>query len=486
MAGVRATRVLRRLQRLLVPHNGDEQSDVQLLRRFAERRDEAAFETLLRQHGPMVFGVCQRVLGHRHEAEDAFQAAFLVLVRKARAIARGELLAQWLYGVAYRCALKARTLSAKRRLWEKQGEAMPHVAAKPLPEWSDLEPVLDEELSRLPDKYRLPIVLCYLQGKTNTEAAEELGWTKGTVSGRLARARDLLRDRLTRRGVTLSAAAVSTLLEQAASAGMPSSLVGSTLRVADPAAAGSAAAGVVSTHVLAIADGVLKTMLATKLKMMTLVVVVFGAFLTGAGVLASHLGDSDRPTPEKETAAKPMSDDDLIQGTWSVSEVAISGLHQAKEESTKQKWVITRDKIVITYEDGSTREMTFKLDSTKKPKSIDLTVHGGLDKTTMPGIYELTGDQLKICWENGGPRRPARFGAGADSGQFFVLERLPPQREQPRTDLELIQGTWAVVSFEWDGHTNESTDMKGCRWIIKSAQKGEDQGDEEAVTSLLP
>src|SRR5262249_48128930 len=154
---------------------------------------------LVRRHGPLVLGVCRRVLRDRHAAEDAFQATFLILLRRARSLDRRGSVASWLYTVAYHVALRARADAARRP-----------PPARPVPQppeagWADLQPVLDEELGRLPDSYRAVVVLCYLEGKTNVEAARLLGWPVGTVKGRLARARDLLRARLTRRGITLSA-----------------------------------------------------------------------------------------------------------------------------------------------------------------------------------------------------------------------------------------------------------------------------------------
>ena len=154
-------------------------------------KDEAAFEALVRRHGPMVLGVCRRVLRNHHDAEDAFQATFLVLVRKAASIVPREMVANWLYGVAYRTALKARSMIARQRVRERQVTEMPEPeAAEPDDCWRDLQPLLDQELSRLPDKYRVPIVLCDLEGKTGKEAARQLGWPEGTVASRLARGRD--------------------------------------------------------------------------------------------------------------------------------------------------------------------------------------------------------------------------------------------------------------------------------------------------------
>ena len=170
-------------------------SDGRLVERFAAHREEAAFEALVRRHGSMVWGICRRLLRDHHDAEDAFQATFLVLARKSQSIAQRELVANWLYGVAYQTALKARSTRAKRRMREGQVTEMPEPEAVSLNQPDDLTESLDRELSRLPDKYRIPIVLCELQQKSHREAAEQLGWPIGTVSGRLSRAKSLLAKR---------------------------------------------------------------------------------------------------------------------------------------------------------------------------------------------------------------------------------------------------------------------------------------------------
>jgi RNA polymerase sigma factor (sigma-70 family) len=176
-------------------------TDTELLRRFAAGRAEEAFAALVKRHGPLVLSVCRRRLGAEQDAEDAFQATFLVLARKAGSIADPGLLGNWLYGVATRIARKARVAQRKRQLREKPVRFLSSLPAPDVPTRDDLGSVLREELNRLPDKYRAPVGLCYLEGKTNAEAASLLRWPTGTVKGRLARARDLLRSRLACRGL---------------------------------------------------------------------------------------------------------------------------------------------------------------------------------------------------------------------------------------------------------------------------------------------
>ena len=200
----------------------DDCPDGQLLERFRTRSDQAAFAALVRRHGPLVWGVCRRVLGDRHDAEDAFQAAFLVLAKKADSIRRAESLGAWLHSVARQLALRARRGRARRHEAEAgrgAGGAAPAAAGEPGEELSLREAlaILDEEIGRLPEKFRGPVVLCYLQGQTNEDAARELGCPVGTLKTRLGRARDLLGERLTRRGVILPAGAAALLLTTGAS-----------------------------------------------------------------------------------------------------------------------------------------------------------------------------------------------------------------------------------------------------------------------------
>jgi RNA polymerase sigma-70 factor (ECF subfamily) len=176
---------------------GEELPDEQLLHRFVRLGDQSAFTALVRRHGPMVLGVCRRVLRHAQDAEDAFQATFLVLVHKAATLAQPNLLAAWLHGVAYRTALHARGRMVLRGQREREAASMSPVGAEPDRTWDELREQLDAELQRLPECYRAPLVMCYLEGKTNIEAARLLGWPPGSMSARLNRARELLRDRLT-------------------------------------------------------------------------------------------------------------------------------------------------------------------------------------------------------------------------------------------------------------------------------------------------
>jgi RNA polymerase sigma factor (sigma-70 family) len=277
--------VLRNLHAAAFAHGAGGVADAQLLESYIADRDEVAFEGLLRRHGPMVLGVCRRVLGNDADAEDAFQATFLVLVRKAASVRPRGLVGNWLYGVAHRTSLKARAMNAKRRVKERAaGRATSTTGPVPC----DLQGVIDQEVSRLPDKYRSALVLCDLEGKTRAEAARLVGCPDGTVATRLVKARALLARTLTRRGVTLSAGGVALVLGQAASARVPAALFTSTMKAASSFAAGPAtAAGVIPAAVVALTEGVLKAMTMNKARLVVLWLLTAGALAGGTLLLSA-------------------------------------------------------------------------------------------------------------------------------------------------------------------------------------------------------
>jgi RNA polymerase sigma factor (sigma-70 family) len=264
-------------------------SDTALLARFVRNRDDSAFELLMWRHAAMVLRVCQAVLRDSHAAEDAFQATFLALARKAGSIGRREALAAWLYQVAYRVALKARLDAANQRALEgRQRDRVPRVsAAVPRDDVAerDLLPLVHEELNRLSAKYRSPLILCYLEGKTHAEAAAQLGWAKGTVSGRLARAREMLKKRLVRRGVLLPAALLSVAFAATKVSAVPPALMASTLQGAVAYATGGAVAAGVSAPVLYLTQGVLQAMFFTKIKCTTAAVIACLMIFLGVGAM---------------------------------------------------------------------------------------------------------------------------------------------------------------------------------------------------------
>jgi RNA polymerase sigma factor (sigma-70 family) len=307
MAKEQWTPVIRYLRRLAAPRDTGDRTDGQLLERFATQQEEAAFVALLQRHGPLVWGLCRSVLHDVHDAEDAFQATFLVLVRKAGSIGNPESLASWLYGVAYRIAVRAKAQSAHRHSHERQGIAMEPAAPEEHPNWQEMAPLLHEELQRLPEKYRTPIVLCYFQGKSRGEVAQQLGWTEGAVKGMLERARDLLRSRLLRRGLVLSTGAFVALATENATAAVPAALTHTTIQAALLTAAGrAAAAGVISARVAALTKGALKMVFLTKLQV-TAILLVTSMLGAGAGVVTYGGAVRQAETTPAERPAQPAA-----------------------------------------------------------------------------------------------------------------------------------------------------------------------------------
>jgi RNA polymerase sigma factor (sigma-70 family) len=281
---------------LLGAREGSGQTDGQLLERFVAQLDETAFATLVERHGPLVFNVCRRLLGHAEDVEDAFQGTFLVLVRKARKLDKRGSLAGWLYGVAYRIAVRARANAARRRALETRAVVMQTIHNGSETTDPELRQVIDEELSRLPEKYRSPLVLCYLQGKSHTEAADQLQWPVGTVRGRMARARTILRGRLARRGLSLPGGIVAaTLASNKALAAVPVPLVKTTVQGALLAAAKTGAAGAFSARAVALSEAILREMAVTKLKIAATVLLTVAVTGAGAGLVTYHLRGQHTP-----------------------------------------------------------------------------------------------------------------------------------------------------------------------------------------------
>jgi RNA polymerase sigma factor (sigma-70 family) len=263
-----------------------EMTDAQLLDCFVANRDQAAFAALVRRHGPMVWGVCRRVLYSYHDAEDAFQASFLVLARRAASVAPRDAMANWLYGVAYQTARKARASRARKQARERQVSDLPEPIGAGAGPWHDLIPILDRELSRLPEKYRRAIVLCDLQGKSRKQAAGELALPEGTLSGRLTRGRAMLAKRLARHGAVPSGAALAAVLSQEAlSASLSSHPLVAAVETAQLLTAGQpVATGLILARFNTLTQGVLKVMPIMKLKFATGVLLAAAAAGAGAHV----------------------------------------------------------------------------------------------------------------------------------------------------------------------------------------------------------
>ncbi|HVS40320.1 MAG TPA: sigma-70 family RNA polymerase sigma factor [Gemmataceae bacterium] len=308
-------------------------SDGELMERFTGRRDTDALETLIRRHGPMALAVCRRVLGNESDAEDAFQAAFLVFVRKAKSIRSRELVGNWLYGVAYRTAMKARGAAARRRMKERRAAIMTPTQTEPEEAWSDLLPLLDRELSRLPDKYRAAIVLCELEGRSRKEAAGKLGVPEGTLSSRLATAKRMLARRLGRHGPTPSDGALAAMLARGTA--VSPTLLAAAVKSASLFAAGQAATTVASARVAALAEGVLKSMLLSKLTVAVLAVVA----VVATGTLVACRTQAAPPAgPTAPTSAPAPADDKRevndVKPEWGE---AVDGV-QARLRPAKTAW----------------------------------------------------------------------------------------------------------------------------------------------------
>lgn len=280
-------------------------TDGQLLERFATRGDQAAFSQLVTRHGPVVLSVCRRILHHAQDSEDAFQATFLVLARKASSIAKRDSVASWLYKVAYRIALRARADKTRRQNQERQAirPGLPSTLIEAASR--ELNRVIDEEVQRLPEKYRTPILLCYLQGQTNEEAAARLHWPTGTVKIRLLRARELLRKRLVRRGLDLSAGALLVALLQSAVLAVPPALAAATLH--------AATIGVTSGPIAGLVSATLKGMCLTKLKvaLVVLLTVLLGTLADGLAQRAQAATPVVKQVIDKPTLPTPLPELDL-------------------------------------------------------------------------------------------------------------------------------------------------------------------------------
>jgi RNA polymerase sigma factor (sigma-70 family) len=385
------------LRRTVLLRDGAGLSDGQLLGRFVEHGDPAAFAALVKRHGPMVWGACRRLLGH-HDAEDAFQAAFLVLFRKAASVRPREMLASWLHGVARQAALHARRAAVRRGARERQLREMPQPAAAERESWTDLRPVLDHELNRLPAKHRVVVVLCDLEGKTRKEAARVLGWPEGTVAGRLARARAALAKRLARHGLAVTGAALAAVLSVgAASAGVPAPVVSRAVRAAGRLAAGGTAVGAAPAEAVALAEGVLKAMSRTKLKIGTAVVLL-------GGLLALAYTAAAGPRPAAPDAAK-------VSGTGRPPREGQAQPRPGERRDRPGTLLLARvgALVVLTPEGKEDRQVPL-------PKGTRLFIYGAR--------YSPDGRRVAyVVWAEAGPRPPARAGEAVPPWPFKVVVR---------------------------------------------------------------
>jgi RNA polymerase sigma factor (sigma-70 family) len=314
MAESSLVKVLDHLRKVAAMHAYRDLADGELLERFVKAHDDAAFSVLIERHGAMVQGLCRRMLGNLHDAEDVCQATFLVLARRASAIRKSTVLSSWLHGVACRMAAHLKRDRARRRCRERRSQRS--ITANPANEvsWREAQTILDEELDRLPHRYRAPLILCYLEGKTRDEATRRLRLSPGTLHARLQRGRDLLRDRLTRRGLTFSRALfVAVLSDSAARAAIAPTLVIATAKAALAVAVNQPLAqGVISTSVLALTREALKTMFMAKLKLGT--VVAFASLAVAMTCVSwTSRGDAQELALTNQAAPKPAGEPSASQ-----------------------------------------------------------------------------------------------------------------------------------------------------------------------------
>ena len=439
--------VLHQLRRVLEP---SALGDGALLDAFLARRDAGAFAALVRRHGPMVLGVCRRVLGNDADADDAFQATFLVLVHKATSVRPRALVGNWLYGVAHLTAVRAKARAAQRRVKEREAATMARAKTQPSTD-DDVTRLVDEELRRLPDPYRAALVLCDLEGATRQEAARRLGWAPGTVARRLARGRALLRRRLLRRGV--AGGVVAALAFPHAASALSPLLVQSTVRVALAVASGPAAAGAVSTQVAALTQGAMHAMLLTKLKLASALLILLGLLGWGTGALFLTAGAPDGaaqvradqpakaprdPSPGKQQApkeAKPdrlMLDKDVAYACWTRD-----GKLMATISSRREKVAGEDDRFdyysTVKVWDAATAKELLSLGELKNHGvvMIDFSPDGSLlalGRTTSQRVrdgdrvelYEVTSGRLLRTIEMDYGRSPPRFAFSPDGKLLAV------------------------------------------------------------------
>jgi RNA polymerase sigma factor (sigma-70 family) len=448
---------LRRLRRMFERPGHPSPTDAEVLARFAAEGDEAAFELLVWRHGPAVLGLCRRLLRTEQDAEDAFQAAFLTLARRARSIGRREAVGSWLYKVAFRIALRLRDKTARHAVLPL--ECQPEPAGQPAAVTdSDTRTALGEEVSRLPDKYRAAVVLCYLEGKTNTEAARELGCPRGTVDSRLAWARERLRRRLLRRGVCLSVAALVSSLTTAPASATPPALVHYTAHLAWLFTTRGTALGVVPS--IQLAQGALRAMFFAKMKSVIIVVAALGLLAGGSwGVLRG-------PAAAKVEAGPPAA-----------GETDSSVPSSAPAESS---W----DEVAALPCAAPVWCLAFSADG-----STLVTGSGATGKSGALAIWEAATARLRIRVETDGPVRGLALspdGKVVATAQMDNAVRLWDVRTgQAHTALRKRARAVRAVAFSPDGQRIATGDENAVRiWDLDAAADLVTLGEDRAVRAV--
>jgi RNA polymerase sigma factor (sigma-70 family) len=403
------------------PVTVDDASDAWLLGRFVDQWDEGAFRAIVERHGPMVLGVCRRILRDAHGAEDALQATFLLLVRKAGSVRKRESVGPWLHGVARRVALEARDDVARRSPQVRLDPAAIAVDDPDGAERAELQAALHEELGRLPEIYRAPLVLCYVEGKTHEAVARQLGWPLGTVRGRVARGRDLLGARLVRRGLVPAAVLLALSLLRKTAAAVPPRLVDATVRAATRVAAGdNGPRAEVPGRVAHLEQKVRKSMHLIRLKWAA--ALALGVVVTGAGTAAlvpAVLAAADEPARAKAALRK-------LQGTWVVVAATESGTKQDGDEEHVMRF---DGETFVMLEHGEVHNRgPFTLDASKDPIEMNITFdEGKMQGKTGRAIIAWEGEQLKFCGAIEPAERPTDFRSEpGDHRLLVVLKRQAP------------------------------------------------------------
>ncbi|HMC66202.1 MAG TPA: sigma-70 family RNA polymerase sigma factor [Gemmataceae bacterium] len=440
MATAPASIVVRHIRSLVASEGAGHLPDHVLLQRFTQEHEERAFAALVRRHGPLVLGVCRRVLHNWHDAEEAFQATFLVLARKAASIRKHESVGGWLHNVAYHAALKARAQAATRQLRERQSRVRSDCDSRatrypdPLDELTgrELLAVMDEELQRLPERFRVPLVLCYLEGQTRDQAAQQLHCALRTLERRLEAGKKLLGSRLARRGVTLSAVGLATALTaSAAAAALPATLVGATVKATMLALTGKAALGAAA----ALAQDVIRGMAIAKLKLVTAVLATIGIIGLGVGTITHRIIAERQPAiPATAAALKEQRKTDLRAVRAQKNPEPTVTPQPAKAEDTERMTVTGR-----------------VLDASGKPVAGAQVAVIGQPKTPTRGGDLSSGDNQVL--DQTKANREGRFGlkvprtssarfryvavVAGSKGHGLGMQQVNPDAERPKAEIKL-------------------------------------------------
>jgi RNA polymerase sigma factor (sigma-70 family) len=485
---------LRRLRRDLTTESLQDQSDRQLVQRALAGQNETAFQAILQRHGAMVYRVCWRVLQHHQDAEDAFQATFLILAQKLPTLRRQDSLASWLHGVAHRVALKAKARDATRRRHEQQASPSQSLAPDEAT-WRELCSALDAELGRLPDRWRQPLILCYLEGRTQDEAAAQLDWSKSTLRRSLERARSVLGRRLSRRGIVWPAALSGVMLSDCVAAAVPAiGLITRTVEMTAAVAAGEGATVAFSAESVALAKGVLKTMLLDKLKLASVYILLTTLLGTGVSGFAYHsLAEEQTPPPLPSRAVQPTKPpsplpqapaqvplvvrQDAILQRMAMSPdgdvVATVGVTHdgSRFNNTVKLWDVRTGKLkrALDEEKESHLEIAFSRDllaigvngklrdtNPRGPREVrlldakTLELKHKIDGTIIPGLDRLTG----LAFSSDGKLLAVAGSIGRPLRHFVILWDVEKQKLiEGKTDLEEISLEMVVecLAFSPDG-----------------------------------